>query len=61
MIGHPLEKLFVEIPLSGKMDLKLGRNTVTIPITQTKNSVTEPLPHSWKSCQLHLLSPLSCL
>jgi hypothetical protein len=44
MIGHPLEKLFVGIPLSGKMDLKLGRNTVTIPITQTKNSVTEPLP-----------------
>jgi hypothetical protein len=44
MIGHPLEKLFVGIHLSGKMDLKLGRNTVTIPITQTKNSVIEPLP-----------------
>jgi hypothetical protein len=41
MIGHPLEKLFVGILLSSKMDLKLGRNTVTIPITQTKNSVTE--------------------
>jgi hypothetical protein len=44
MIGHPLEKLFMGIPLSGTMDLKLGRNTVTIPITQTKNSVIEPLP-----------------
>jgi hypothetical protein len=44
MIGHPLEKLFVGIPLSGKMDLQLGRNMVTIPITQTKNSVIEPLP-----------------
>jgi hypothetical protein len=44
MTGHPLEKLFVGIALSGKMDLKLGRNTVTIPITLTKNSVTEPLP-----------------
>jgi hypothetical protein len=61
MIGHPLEKLFVGIPLSGKMDLKLGRNTVTIPITQTKNSMTEPLPRSWKSCRLHLLSPPSHL
>jgi hypothetical protein len=29
MIGHPLEKLFMGIPLLGKMDLKLGRNTVT--------------------------------
>jgi hypothetical protein len=36
MIGHPLEKLFMGIPLSGKIDLKLGRNMVTIPITQTK-------------------------
>jgi hypothetical protein len=43
-LDFPLEKLFVGIPLSGKMDLQLGRNMVTIPITQTKNLVTKPLP-----------------
>jgi hypothetical protein len=45
MIGHPLEKLIVEPPSSGALDVKLGRDTFTIPITQAKNSMVESLPH----------------
>ena len=33
MIGHPLEKLFVDPPTSGELDIKLGRDTFSIPIT----------------------------
>jgi len=43
MIGHPLEKLIVEPPSSGALDVKLGRDTFTIPITGAKNSMAESL------------------
>ena len=33
MIGYPLEKLIVEPPSSGALDVKLGRDTFSIPIT----------------------------
>ena len=33
MIGHPLEKLFIRTPSSGDLDVKLGRDTFSIPIT----------------------------
>ena len=49
MIGHPLEKLFIEPPMSGDLDIKLGRETFSIPITRAKNSVAESLPNP----QLH--------
>jgi hypothetical protein len=45
LIGHPLEKLFLEPPKIGDLDVKLGRGTFTIPITQAKNSVAESLSH----------------
>jgi hypothetical protein len=45
MIGHPVEKLIMEPPLSGALDVKLGRDTFTIPITRAKNSMAESLPH----------------
>jgi hypothetical protein len=32
LIGHPLEKLFLEPPKTGDLDVKLGRDTFTIPI-----------------------------
>ena len=44
MIGCPLET-FLEPSSSGDLDVKLGRDTFTIPITQAKNSVAESLPH----------------
>ena len=45
MIGHPLEKLFIEPPMLGDLDIKLGRDTFFIPITRAKNLVVESLPY----------------
>jgi hypothetical protein len=45
MIGHPIEKLFVEPPKSGDLDVKIGRDTFSIPITRAKNSVAESLSY----------------
>jgi hypothetical protein len=46
LIGHPFEKLFLEAPILGTLDVKLGRETFSIPLYQTKNSPTEFLPQS---------------
>jgi hypothetical protein len=43
MIGRPLEK-FLEPSSSRDLNIKLGRDTFTIPITRAKNSVVESLP-----------------
>ena len=43
MIGHPLEKLIMELPLLGALDMKLERDTFSIPITRAKNSMAESL------------------
>jgi hypothetical protein len=45
LIGHPLEKLFIETPSSGDLDVKLGRDTFSIPITRDKTSVAATLPY----------------
>ena len=35
----------MELPSSGALDVKLGRDTFSIPITRAKNSVVESLPY----------------
>ena len=57
MIGHPIEKLFVEPPSSGDLDVKLGRETFSIPITRAKNSVAESLPYSELPEEVMSVSP----
>ena len=57
MIGHPLEKFFIELPTSGDLDIKLGRETFSIPITQAKNSMVESLPYPWLSKEVMYVSP----
>jgi len=57
MIGHPLEKLLVEPPTSRDLDIKLGRDTFSIPITRAKNSVAESLPYTKPSKQVMYVSP----
>ena len=57
MIGHPLEKLFIEPPTLGDLDIKLGRDTFFIPITHAKNSVAESLPYSKLPEEVMLVSP----
>jgi hypothetical protein len=45
LIGNPLEKLFLDPPKIEDLDIKLGRDTFTIPITRAKNSMAESLPY----------------
>ena len=45
MIGHPLENLFTEPPKIGELDIKLGKDTFSIPTTRAKNSVVDTLPY----------------
>jgi hypothetical protein len=45
MIGHPLEKLFVDPMKTGDLDVKLGRESFSIQVTRAKNLVAEPLPY----------------
>ena len=44
MIGRPLEK-FLKPSSSRDLDVKLGRDTFSIPITHAKNSVAKSLLH----------------
>ena len=44
LIGHSVEKLFLEAPLLGTIDFKLGRETFSLPISRVKNSPAELLP-----------------
>jgi hypothetical protein len=45
LIGHPLEKLFLDPPKIGDLDVMLARDTFTIPITRANNSMAESLPN----------------
>jgi hypothetical protein len=45
LIGHPLEKLFVEPPKIGDLDIKMGKESFSIQVTRAKNSMVEPLPY----------------
>ena len=57
MLGHPLEKLLIEPLKTGELDLKLGRDTFTIPITRAKNSVADTLPHHELPKEVMSVSP----
>jgi hypothetical protein len=57
IIGHPFEKLFLEAPILGTLDVKLGRETFSIPISQTKNSPAELLSQSQPVEEVMLISP----
>ena len=44
LIGHPVEKFFLDVFALGKLEVSLGRRSYTWPIGQTKNSLAEPTP-----------------
>ena len=57
LIGHPVEKLFLEAPLLGTIDFKLGRETFSLPISRAKNSPTELLPQPEPVEEVMAISP----
>nr|ABF96889.1 hypothetical protein LOC_Os03g33012 [Oryza sativa Japonica Group] len=43
LIGHPIEKL-LNVPETGVLNLKVGKIVTSVPVLQSTNSLTEPLP-----------------
>ena len=46
MIGHPIEKLLMDAPTQGKLDVRLGKETFFVQISRATNSMAEPSPES---------------
>jgi len=44
LIGHPIEKLLTDAPNSGSLSIRLGKETIAVPIIRTQNSVAEISP-----------------
>jgi hypothetical protein len=44
LIGHPIEKLLIDLLDSGSLSIRLGNESHAIPITQTINTVAEISP-----------------
>jgi hypothetical protein len=42
MIGHPIEKLLMDAPTQGKLDVRLGKETFLVQISKASNSLAEP-------------------
>ena len=42
MIGHPIEKLLIDAPTQGKLDVRLGKETFSVQISRAANSLAEP-------------------
>jgi hypothetical protein len=42
MIGHPIEKLLMDAPTQGKLDVRLGKETFSVQISRVTNSMAEP-------------------
>ena len=51
----------MEPPTLGNLDIKLGRDTFSIPITRAKNSVRELLPYSKPFEEVMAISPFEPL
>ena len=46
MIRHPIEKLLMDAPTQGKLDVRLGKETFSVQISRATNSMAEPSPES---------------
>ena len=44
LIGHPVEKLFLDVLNLGELQVSLGGKPFTLPIGQAKNSLAESVP-----------------
>lgn len=44
MIGHPVEKFFLDVTTLGKLDITLGRKTFSVPINHIMNTKVEEVP-----------------
>ena len=42
LIGHPIEKLLMDAPTQGKIDVRLGKDTFSVQIARAANSMADP-------------------
>ena len=42
MIGHPIEKLLMDAPTQGKLNVRLGKEMFSVQISRATNSMAEP-------------------
>ena len=42
MIGHPIEKLLMDAPTQGKLNVRLGKKPFSVQISKAANSLAEP-------------------
>nr|AAR89045.1 putative reverse transcriptase [Oryza sativa Japonica Group]ABF97688.1 retrotransposon protein, putative, unclassified [Oryza sativa Japonica Group] len=57
LIGQPIEKL-LDVPETGVLNLKVGRIATSVPVFQSTNSLTEPLPVPEPIEEVMAISPL---
>jgi hypothetical protein len=60
LIGHPIEKLFRDVPRSGNLNIKLGKDS-SVPISRSINPLTESIPTRELIEQVMAVSPLDPL
>ena len=63
MIGHPLEKLFIEPPKTGELDVKMGRDTfpfLSLELKTQWQTLFLAINCPRKSYRPHHSNPLSC-
>jgi hypothetical protein len=61
IIGHSIEKLFLDVPRTGVLDIKLDKLSFSFPISRSKNSLTEPVPESEPIENMLVVSPFESL
>jgi hypothetical protein len=44
LIGYPIEKLLIDAPDTGNLRIRSGKETLSVPITRTTNSIAEISP-----------------
>ena len=42
LIGHPIEKLIADAPTQNKLEVHLGKKTISVQIARATNSMIEP-------------------
>ena len=61
MIGHPIEKLLMDAPTQGKLDVCLEKETFSVQISRATNSIAEPSPESKPIMEVTRILPFDSL
>ena len=57
VIGVPIEKLVLEIPLTGNINVKLGKDILSVPVARSCNALVEPSPDDHPTQDILSVSP----